>query len=86
MDAIVTTDWLAAQMTWEEVGASYDSFGDLGQAVDGLPDGLPGGVADPQFVDAQPTDFAAPEECAAALDRARAELAAVAEQWVPAAA
>jgi FMN-dependent NADH-azoreductase len=44
------------------------------------------GVADPQFVDAQPTDFAAPEECSAALDRARAELAAVAEQWVPAAA
>jgi len=43
------TDWLAAQMTWEEVGASYDSFGDLGQAVDGLPDGLPGGVGDPEF-------------------------------------
>ncbi|HUJ65164.1 MAG TPA: EfeM/EfeO family lipoprotein, partial [Acidimicrobiales bacterium] len=43
------TDWLAAQMTWEEVGASYDSFGDLGQAVDGLPDGLQGGVNDPDF-------------------------------------
>src|ERR1700741_4758001 len=37
------------------------------------------GVTDPQFVDAQPTDFAAPEETAAALVRARSELAAVAE-------
>ena len=34
-------DWLAAQLDWERVGASYDSFGDLGLAVDGLPDGLP---------------------------------------------
>jgi high-affinity iron transporter len=42
-------DWLQAQMTWERVGASYDSFGANGQAVDGLPDGLPGGVNDPDF-------------------------------------
>jgi high-affinity iron transporter len=42
-------DWLAAQLDWERVGASYDSFGDLGLAVDGLPDGLPGGVADKDF-------------------------------------
>jgi high-affinity iron transporter len=41
--------WLAAQLDWERVGASYDSFGDLGVAVDGLPDGLPGGVSDPHF-------------------------------------
>ena len=33
-------DWLTAQLAWERVGASYDSFGDLGLAVDGLPDGL----------------------------------------------
>ena len=39
-------DWLTAQLDWERVGASYDSFGDLGLAVDGLPDGLPGGVSD----------------------------------------
>ena len=44
------------------------------------------GVADPQFVDAQPTDFAPPDECAAALDRARTELAAIAEQWASAVA
>ncbi|MBE7193614.1 MAG: FTR1 family protein [Gordonia polyisoprenivorans] len=42
-------DWLTAQLDWERVGASYDSFGDKGQAVDGLPDGLPGGVNDPGF-------------------------------------
>lgn len=43
------SDWLTAQLAWERVGASYDSFGDLGVAIDGLPDGLPGGVSDPDF-------------------------------------
>jgi high-affinity iron transporter len=43
------TDWLTAQMEWERVGASYDSFGDLGLAVDGLPTDYPRGVADPGF-------------------------------------
>lgn len=42
-------DWLAAQLDWERVGASYDSFGDLGLAVDGLPAGLPHGVSDQRF-------------------------------------
>ena len=42
-------DWLTAQLDWERVGASYDSFGDLGGAVDGLPDGLPNGVNDTGF-------------------------------------
>jgi high-affinity iron transporter len=42
-------DWLTAQLDWERVGASYDSFGDLGLAVDGLPDGLPNGVSDRGF-------------------------------------
>jgi high-affinity iron transporter len=42
-------DWLTAQLDWERVGASYDSFGDLGLAVDGLPDGLPNGVNDTGF-------------------------------------
>jgi high-affinity iron transporter len=42
-------DWLAAQQTWEEVGAAYDSFGDLGDAIDGLPQAQPGGVTDPNF-------------------------------------
>ncbi|MCA1219800.1 iron uptake transporter permease EfeU [Streptomyces sp. 8L] len=42
-------DWLPAQLTWDEVGAAYGSFGDLGDAVDGLPQGLPGGVHDKDF-------------------------------------
>ena len=43
------TDWLAAQLDWEKVGASYDSFGADGTAVDGLPDGLVNGVNDSDF-------------------------------------
>ena len=43
------TDWLTAQLDWEKVGASYDSFGDDGTAVDGLPDGLVNGVNDKDF-------------------------------------
>ena len=42
-------DWLQAQLTWEQVGAAYDSFGDLGDAIDGLPQALPLGVNDPGF-------------------------------------
>lgn len=42
-------DWLAAQLTWEQVGAAYDSFADLGDAIDGLPQAQPGGVDDPNF-------------------------------------
>jgi high-affinity iron transporter len=47
--ARATQDWLTAQLAWERVGASYDSFGDLGLAVDGLPDGLTDGVNDKGF-------------------------------------
>jgi high-affinity iron transporter len=42
-------DWLPAQQAWERVGASYDSFGYLGLAVDGLAGGLPDGVNDKGF-------------------------------------
>ena len=47
--AAARRDWLTAQMDWERVGASYDSFGEAGLAVDGLPDGLPLGAGDPGF-------------------------------------
>lgn len=47
--AAAKRDWLAAMLTWEQVGASYDSFGDLGQAVDALAVQFPGGVDDPGF-------------------------------------
>lgn len=43
------TDWLQAQLDWERVGASYNSFGDRGQAVAGLPQGLSDGVNDDGF-------------------------------------
>jgi len=43
-------DWLPAQMEWERVGASYDSFGQLGLNVDLLPTTLPLGVNDPGFI------------------------------------
>jgi high-affinity iron transporter len=46
---VAKADWLTAQLDWERVGASYDSFGDEGLAVDGLPDGYPEGVNDPGF-------------------------------------
>lgn len=41
--------WLAAQFTWQQVGAAYGSFGDAGTAINGLASGLPLGVADPGF-------------------------------------
>lgn len=41
--------WLDAQLAWELVGASYNSFGDPGVAIDGLPGGLPKGPSDPRF-------------------------------------
>jgi high-affinity iron transporter len=47
--AAAQSDWLAAQQDWERVGASYNSFGDLGLAVDGLPLQYPQGVNDPHF-------------------------------------
>jgi high-affinity iron transporter len=47
--AAAKRDWLTAQLGWERVGASYNSFGDAGVAVDGLPDGLPDGVSDKHF-------------------------------------
>lgn len=48
--AAAKADLLTAQMNWERVGASYNSFGELGEAVSGLPWGLPGGVDDPDFI------------------------------------
>ena len=38
--------WLVAQLAYNRLGAAYDTFGDSADAVDGMPDGLPGGVHD----------------------------------------
>jgi high-affinity iron transporter len=44
--------WVAAHMTWLRIGqddAAYGAFGQLGQQIDGLADGLVGGVRSPSF-------------------------------------
>ena len=41
--------WLAAHLDYARLGAAYDTFGDFGDEIDGRPNGLPGGVADPNF-------------------------------------
>jgi len=42
-------DWLRAHLTYHRIGAAYDAFGVDGRAVDGLAQGLPRGVDDPDF-------------------------------------
>lgn len=51
------SQWLAAQMTWQEVGAAYGSFGDLGSAINSLPSGLPQGTSDPGFTGLRRVEF-----------------------------
>ncbi|MDI5972344.1 EfeM/EfeO family lipoprotein [Streptomyces sp. SL13] len=38
-------DWLTGHLDYERLGAAYHSFGDFDDAVDGMADGRPGGVA-----------------------------------------
>ena len=42
-------DWVPAHQQYERLGGAYDAFGDVGDAIDGLPSGLPGGVNDSGF-------------------------------------
>jgi len=41
--------WLPAHLAYEHLGAAYGAFGDLDGRINGLPDGLPRGVADPSW-------------------------------------
>jgi iron uptake system EfeUOB component EfeO/EfeM len=44
--------WITAHMTWLELGQdddAYGAFGELGEQIDGLADGLPGTTANPNF-------------------------------------
>ena len=41
--------WLVAELAYNRLGAAYDTFGDSADAIDGTPDGLPGGVHDKDF-------------------------------------
>jgi high-affinity iron transporter len=47
--AAARTAWRGAYVRWLHLGAVYGAFGALGDAVDGNPGGLPGGVHDPHF-------------------------------------
>jgi len=49
--------WLDAQLTWQRVGAAYGSFGELGDAINGLPNGLPKGTSDPGFTGLHRIEF-----------------------------
>ncbi|MBF6065699.1 FTR1 family protein [Nocardia terpenica] len=80
--AAAQADWLVAQQDWERVGASYNSFGSAGTAVAGLPDGLPGGVADPNFTGLRRLEYGLwhgqrPDELIPVVDRLGADIAAV---------
>ena len=41
--------WLLAHLDYARLGAAYDTFGDFNDEIDGRPNGLPQGVADPSF-------------------------------------
>ncbi|MCX4092963.1 iron uptake transporter permease EfeU [Nocardia sp. alder85J] len=80
--AAAQANWLTAQQEWERVGASYNSFGDAGTAVDGLPGGLPGGVADPGFTGLHRLEYGlwhgqSPDQLAPIADQLGADLATV---------
>jgi iron uptake system component EfeO len=41
--------WLPAHLTYERLGAAYDSFGSFDESIDGRPDGFADGVNSPQW-------------------------------------
>jgi len=47
--AAARTDWLAAHLNYERLGAAYDAFGELDGKINGTAAGLPKGVDDPHF-------------------------------------
>jgi iron uptake system component EfeO len=47
--AAARTNWLPAHLEYERLGAAYGAFGDLDAAINGLPDGLGKGTADPSW-------------------------------------
>lgn len=82
-------DWLPAILTWNRIGAAYGSFKDYGDAIAGLPHGLPDGVHDPDFKGlrrleyglwhGQPAPVLVPvaDELVSTIDKLRANLADV---------
>ena len=47
--AAARSAWLPAHLTYERLGAAYDSFGDFDGEIDGRADGLAGGVSSPDW-------------------------------------
>jgi len=47
--AAARSAWLPAHLTYERLGAAYDSFGDYDGEIDGRADGLAGGVNSPDW-------------------------------------
>ena len=83
--------WLTAHLDYQRLGATYAGFGDLGDAIDGLPSGLPGGAANTSL-DGVPPGGARPvgtgpaerrRADVAALDRAVSALPALVRQHPP---
>ncbi|OHT82381.1 iron uptake transporter permease EfeU [Mycobacteroides saopaulense] len=82
-------DWLPTILTWNRIGAAYGSFKDYGDAIAGLPHGLPEGVNDPDFKGlrrleyglwhGQPPSALVPvaDELVATIDKLRTNLADV---------
>ncbi|MUM15633.1 iron permease [Mycobacterium sp. CBMA271] len=82
-------DWVSAVLTWNRIGASYGSFKEYGDAIAGLPHGLPEGVNDPDFKGlrrleyglwrGQPAAVLTPvaDELVATIDKLRANLSDV---------
>ena len=50
--------WTAADSQYETIGAAYGAFGDLDAAINGRPDGLPGGVRSPDFTGLHRIEYA----------------------------
>lgn len=77
--------WLDAQVAWELVGASYNSFGDPGVAIDGFPSGLPKGPADPKFTGLHRIEYGlfhgqSPTSLVPATDRLLADITSLRKQ------
>ncbi|MFJ9370624.1 iron uptake transporter permease EfeU [Nocardia sp. NPDC101769] len=78
-------DWLLALQEWERVGASYNSFGEAGTAVDGLPGGLPDGANDPGFTGLHRLEYGlwhgqGPDRLLPVVDKLTADIAAIGDK------
>lgn len=76
--AAARRDWLPAHLSYERLGAAYGAFDTADSAINGRPDGLPGGVQDPDFTGFHRLEYGLWH------DQSAAELAPVADDLVTA--